>query len=249
VAAAAHARAPRAQSRACTQVPPDPDKAAPPTRLLPATRTGTRRVKTVGMATTNYEQARDSDESTTRRSLVHGAQAAYAQLPGPNSLQKEVQTAVRKNTCAVFARATERRRRHVPHHARARVGHADGTAAGRRVVHRYTLQCSNCGALVDMRSAKVTATIRKHGRQHNPRALGVRYSSAEFSAGDGCASASCSSDYRAAEFKRRQRAMARQISDGSRILIAWPRDTHDTEFWQRPDEATAHAAARAAQHT
>jgi len=69
-----------------------------------------------------------------------------------------------------------------------------------------------------MRSAKVTATIRKHERQHNLRALGVRYSSAEFSAGDGCASASCSSDYRAAEFKRRQRAMAQQILDGSRIL-------------------------------
>jgi len=100
-----------------------------------------------------------------------------------------------------------------------------------------------------MRSAKVTATIGKHGRQHNLRALGVRYSSAEFSAGDGCASASCSSDYRAAEFKRRQRVMAQQILDCSRILIAWPRDTHDTWFWQRPDEATAHAAARAAQHT
>ena len=40
----------------------------------------------------------------------------------------------------------------------------------------------------------------------------------------------CSSDYRAAEFKRRQQAMARQIFEGSRILIAWPRDTHDTEF-------------------
>jgi len=149
---------------------------------------------------------------------VHGAQAAYVRLPGPSNLQSEVQTAVRKNTCAVFARATERRRRHIPHHTHARVGHADGTAAVRLAVHRYTLQCSNCGTLVDMRSAKVTATIGKHGRQHNLRALGVRYSSAEFSAGDGCASASCSSDYRAAEFKRRQRVMAQQILDGSRIL-------------------------------
>lgn len=199
------------------------------------------------MVSANYEPARDSDGNIIRRSLVHGAQATYIQhRPGPGHSMSEVQTRVRDNDGAVFTRATERRRRHIPYHSRARVGHADGTIAGRLIVHRYTLQCISCGALVDMRCAKVAASLRVHGPQRARRAIGVHYPAVELAAGDGCASAQCSSNFRAAAFSRRQHAMAQQLLSDERILIACPRGTDDTEFWQRPDEA-ARAAAYAAQ--
>ena len=200
------------------------------------------------MASENDEQTRNCIEGTKRCSLVQGVQAAYINLGGQSHNRTEVQTLARKNCGAALVRALEHRRRHIPYNPCARVGHADGTIAGRQIVHRYTMQCITCGALVDMRCAKVAASLRVHGPQRARRAIGVRYPAAEFAAGDGCANVQCSSDHRAAAFGRRQLAMAQQLLDDERILIAWPRDTSDTEFWQRPDEA-ARAAAQAALHT
>ena len=103
----------------------------------------------------------------------------------------------------------------------------------------YTLQCISCGSLVDMRSAKKQATLREHGPQRAMRTHGVRFAPAAFEPGDGCASATCSTDHRRSVFVKCQRKMAAQLLAKERALVAWPRDTGDTDFWRRPLQRAA----------
>ena len=77
-------------------------------------------------------------------------------------------------------------------------------------------------------------TLREHGPRRELREAGLRPSAAGFEPGDGCASASCSSSHRTPTFVERQRRMAQQLLSRERVLLAWPRDTHDSEFWRQP---------------
>ena len=85
-----------------------------------------------------------------------------------------------------------------------------------------------------MRSAKVEASLREHGPRRALRAAGLRPGAAGFEPGDGCASASCSNSHRAPAFVERQRRMAQQLLSRERVLLAWPHNTHDSEFWRQP---------------
>ena len=85
-----------------------------------------------------------------------------------------------------------------------------------------------------MRSAKVEASLREHGPRRALRAAGLRPGAAGFEPGDGCASASCSNNHRAPAFVERQRRMAQQLLSRERVLLAWPHNTHDSEFWRQP---------------
>ena len=129
-------------------------------------------------------------------------------------------TRVKKNAAEVLERAAVRRRRHHPHGSRSKPGHAPSTLDGLLTIHRYTLLCTDCDALVDMRSAKVQAKKEK-------RTILI--------SGDGCASASCSSCFRHADFIKQQRKMAEQLLTKERLLIAWPTDSKDVDFWQPID--------------
>ena len=133
-----------------------------------------------------------------------------------------------------LARAAARRAVHWPPGTRDKPGHAANSASARLIVHRYTLCCKRCGSLVDMRSAKVEATLREHGPHRALRAAGFRLGAASFAPGDGCASASCSSSHRLPIFTERQQMMAQQLLGRERVLLAWPRDTEDTVFWRQP---------------
>jgi hypothetical protein len=129
-------------------------------------------------------------------------------------------TRVKKNAAEVLERAAVRRRRHHPHGSRSKPGHAPSTLDGLLTIHRYTLLCTDCDALVDMRSAKVQAKKEK-------RTILI--------SGDGCASASCSSCFRRSDFIKQQKKMAEQLLTEERLLIAWPTDSKDVDFWQPID--------------
>ena len=99
--------------------------------------------------------------------------------------------------------AAARRAVHWPPGMRGKPGHAGNIATARLIVHKYTLCCKRCGTLVDMpcdmRSAKVEATLREHRPRRVLQAVGFRPGAASFAPGDGCASASCSSQLCASE--------------------------------------------------
>ena len=101
-----------------------------------------------------------------------------------------------------LARAAARRAVHWPPGTRDKPGRAGNSATARLTVHRYTLSCKRCGALVDMRSAKVEATLREHGPRRALRAAGLRPGATSFAPGDGCASACSSSSQQATSLHR-----------------------------------------------
>lgn len=127
-------------------------------------------------------------------------------------------------------------------------GEADGSKEARTCVHPLTLVCrrAGCGALVDWHACKVAAGAS--GRK------GV-------AAGAGCANprhdarrgkdarASARPARRYGEFDARQRAMARSLRSGKRILVEWPTAYEDVNVWQRPHEAMEDAATRAEART
>ena len=248
MAAAARARAPHAQSRtwqgtALTFFLPD----LPKTTTCP--RTPGRSPGAHGdynMLATNTENggaATSNLQAIAKLSTSHLGKGEHNTLMKQKHQQPPVRCIQRDQT--VLARAASRRAVHWPPGARGKPGHAGDSATARLTVHRYTLCCKRCGALVDMRSAKVEATLREHGPRRALRAAGLRPGAAGFEPGDGCASASCSNSHRAPAFVERQRRMAQQLLSRERVLLAWPHNTHDSEFWRQPSAEVGTAVLNA----
>ena len=99
-----------------------------------------------------------------------------------------------------------------------------------KLVRTLTLECGQCGALVDWRRAK-TAMRRARGKKRNK--------------GCGCAGRRCTKHWAPQKFGRTQRKMAEALLCGERILAAWPRNADDANIWQRPEEAVRRVTARA----
>jgi len=113
-----------------------------------------------------------------------------------------------------------------------RPGLAENTQAALRRAHTQTLECkaTGCGALVDLQAARRLA--RKAGRDY-------------FIAGDGCASAQCSTRHWPARFAAGQQRMAAALQSNERRLVLWPLTTAArSEIWALPAEC-GHAKARA----
>ena len=127
--------------------------------------------------------------------------------------------------------ARERARYHAPGE-RARQGCAEGSAAARLEIHKFTMFCSTpgCGALVDLRSAIAEATMADR---------------TSFVAGDGCGAGTCSRsrDWRAGRFREQQRKMASQLLSGGRVLISRPADKLDKQRWLYDEQHTQTTAA------
>ena len=108
-------------------------------------------------------------------------------------------------------------------------GRAPGSEDARQRWRTLLFVCSSCEALVSR--ARALQHARRTGR------LVVL-------AGDGCASSSCSTDYRNARFVHTQRRYASELHDGSRLLVRPPTATDDRDVWVLPDER-ARAVSRA----
>lgn len=109
-------------------------------------------------------------------------------------------------------------------------GNALGSLDALQQMRSLLLVCKRpgCFGLVDYKAARRQAL--QAGR-------------VDFRAGDGCAGARCSADYRAARFRRRQRQQAELLRMGERMLVRWPHDREDSDVWAWP---AAGAAARSA---
>ena len=99
------------------------------------------------------------------------------------------------------------------------------------LVRKLTLECEQCGALVDWRRAK-TAMRKARGQKRNR--------------GCGCAGRRCTKYWAPKKFGTTQRAMATELRNGKRVLAAWPRNADDADIWQRPEEAVRQVTTRAA---
>jgi len=192
----------------------------------------------------------ENDDTTTSNLPTSTRPSACHLVQGGSSIRLQQDDQERLVRCiqrdqTALARAAARRAMHWPPGTRGKPGHAGNIASARLSVHKYTLCCKRCGSLVDMRSAKVEATLREHGPRRALRAAGFRLGAASFALGDGCASASCSSSHRLPVFIERQRMMAQQLLGRERVLLAWPRDTQDTAFWRRPSAAVGAAVLKA----
>ena len=110
-------------------------------------------------------------------------------------------------------------------------GQGEGCAAGQAAVHALTLECERCGDLVDWAQAKrrAKAARRRKVTTH-----------------DGCASASCTSGARArrAAHAKAQVGMAGALLADERVLLAWPRDVDDVDYWRRARDVTVDVANR-----
>ena len=102
-------------------------------------------------------------------------------------------------------------------------GRAAGTSAALRIWNSISVVCqkAGCHALVDLKAARRQARAR---------------GSAAFSPGDGCASRSCSADYRRARFRNRQLQQADQVDSGERLLACWPTDCLDFQIYLHDDD-------------
>lgn len=187
----------------------------------------------------------ENDDTTTSNLPTSTTPSACHLVQGGSSIRLQQDDQERLVRCiqrdqTALARAAARRAMHWPPGTRGKPGHAGNIASARLSVHKYTLCCKRCGSLVDMRSAKVEATLREHGPRRalraRLRAAGFRLGAASFALGDGCASASCSSSHRLPVFKERQQMMAQQLLGRERVLLAWPHNTHDSEFWRQPSD-------------
>ena len=193
----------------------------------------------------------ENDDKTTSNLPTSPSPSACHLVQGGSSIrlqqdhnQEQLVRCIQRDQTAL-ARAAARRAVHWPPGTRGKPGHAGSIASSRLIVHRYTLCCKRCGSLVDMRSAKVEATLREHGPHRALRAAGFRLGAASFAPGDGCASASCSSSHRLPIFTERQQMMAQQLLGRERVLLAWPRDTQDTVFWRQPSAEVGAAVLNA----
>ena len=114
------------------------------------------------------------------------------------------------------------RARHWPHGSRPKPGRAVGTRRALELSAGTTAVClaAGCGALVDLRTARRAACAAERS---------------SFRAGDGCASHVCSKDHRRLRFRRRQAEMARAVTSGKRVLVAWPeRAAGRVKLWAEP---------------
>ena len=248
MAAAARARAPHAQSRtwqgtALTLSLPDLPKTTTCPRTPGRSPGAHGDYNMLATSTENDGAATSNLQSTAKLSTGHLGKGVHNTLMNQKHQQPVVRCIQRDQTA--LARAAARRAVHWPPGARDKPGHAVNSASARLIVHRYTLCCKRCGALVDMRSAKVEATLRDHGPRRALRAAGFRLGAASFAPGDGCASASCSSSHRLPIFTERQQMMAQQLLGRERVLLAWPRDTQDTVFWRQPSAEVGAAVLNA----
>ena len=102
-------------------------------------------------------------------------------------------------------------------------GRAAGTSKALRTWNHISVVCDRdgCHALVDLKAARRQARAR---------------GSAAFSPGDGCASQSCSADYRRARFRNRQLQQADQVDSGERLLACWPTDCLDFQIYLHDDD-------------
>ena len=109
-------------------------------------------------------------------------------------------------------------------------GEGEACTAALALVRKLTLECGQCGALVDWRRAK-TAMRNAKGKKRNR--------------GCGCAGRRCTKYWAPKKFGKTQRKMAAALRSGERILAAWPRNADDADIWQRPAGATRRVTARA----
>ena len=121
-------------------------------------------------------------------------------------------------------RWTAARARHHPG-GRPRRGHAQGTKDALQGAQGHTVVCTapGCRALVHLQAARQQA--RKDGRR-------------TFTAGDGCASRTCTcSHVQPGRFKRTQKDMAAAIRSGRRTLVLWPPTTAArVTLWAAPPD-------------
>ena len=113
---------------------------------------------------------------------------------------------------------------------RDRPGQADGCKEARKIIHKLTLTCKRCGALVSWRAAKAAA---KKGRRPTLRV------------GDGCAGPQCSKHHRPSRFKAGQKRMVGAVRSGRRVVSAWPDGVADCDVWLLPEREKKAAVVRA----
>ena len=101
-------------------------------------------------------------------------------------------------------------------------GRAPGSEAARQAWRTFVFVCPQCSALVNR--ARALQQARRAGRRF-------------LAAGDGCASARCSSDYRRLRFARSQRQVATELRSGSRGLVRPPRASDERDVRALPFQA------------
>ena len=110
-------------------------------------------------------------------------------------------------------------------------GRAPGSEKSRQRARTLTVQCKRAGCMSLVNLARARQSARKTGR-------------VTFEPGDGCASSTCSRDFRARRFARVQRSTAVAVAAGERLLVCWPVDTADREVWVLPPPMAHRVAER-----
>ena len=111
-------------------------------------------------------------------------------------------------------------------------GRAPGSEDTRQSWRTFTFVCPRPGCVALVNRARALQHARRAGRR-------------SVIAGDGCASASCSADFRPARFARAQRWVASELVAGKRSLVRPPAATDARDIWLLPFTAE-HVAASSA---
>ena len=128
----------------------------------------------------------------------------------------------------IVCASREQRERWSARRARWRHGQYQKQSYQLREAHKHTTVCIECGALVDLQSARRIA--RSAGRSI-------------FQPGDGCAGRSCSARFWPSRFQTGQQLKAHALLSGDRLLVMWPSTIRArTELWTLPACMVRHKA-------